>query len=94
MEAIGGSTYKVLLTLAEGVVSEDPDFYASLQMNLPKMTAIEGLFQQNSKKWADIVKNKDKQEFIGGMKTLRNKLEKSDPDFRKAYENMYRLFEK
>ncbi|MBI4268180.1 MAG: prephenate dehydrogenase/arogenate dehydrogenase family protein, partial [Chloroflexi bacterium] len=34
MSAIGGSTYKLLLTLAESVISEDADFYASLQMNL------------------------------------------------------------
>jgi prephenate dehydrogenase len=94
LETIGGSTFKLLLTLAEGVISEDPEFYASLQMSLPKMTAIEGLFQENSKKWADIVKNNDKPEFISGMKALQDRLEKSDPDFRKAYENMYRLFER
>ena len=93
MEAIGGSTYKVLLTLAEGVISEDPEFYASLQMNLPKMTEIEESFRKRSKIWADIVKNKDRQEFVKRMNALRNKLEKSDPDFRKAYENMYKLME-
>jgi len=93
MEAVSGSTYKVLLTLAEGVISEDPEFYASLQMNLPKMTEIEELFQRSAKTWADIVKNKDRQEFVKRMDTLRDKLEKSDPDFRRAYENMYKLLE-
>jgi prephenate dehydrogenase len=93
MAAIGGSTYKVLLTLAEGVISEDPESYASLQMNLPRMTEIEELFQRSSKTWADIVKNKDRQEFVNRMNTLRDRLEKSDPDFRKAYENMYKLLE-
>ncbi len=94
MGAIGGSTYKVLLTLAEGVISEDPEFYASLQMNLPRMTEIEEQFQRSSKTWADIVRNKDRQEFVRRMNTLKDKLEKADPDFRKAYENMYKLLER
>ena len=63
----------------------------ALQMHLPKLDEIEALFQQNSKIWADIVKNKDGQEFIRRMTTLKDRLKKSDPDFRKAYENMYKL---
>ncbi len=94
MEAIGGSTYKLLLTLAKGVIAEDPELYASLQMNLPKITEIERLFQKNSETWANIVKNKDRQEFMKRMTALKDKLEKSDPDFRKAYENMYKLLER
>ena len=93
MEAIGGSTYKVLLTLAKGVVSENPEFYASLQMNLPKITEIEELFQRNSKIWGDIIKNRDGKELVSRMNALRGRMEKSDPDFRKAYENMYQLLE-
>ena len=93
MEAIGGSTFKLLLTLAKGVISEDPEFYASLQMNLPKMTEMEELFQRSAKIWGDIVKNKDRQEFVKRMNALKDGLEKSDPDFRKAYKNMYRLLQ-
>ena len=58
--AIGGITYKVLLTLVESVISENPELYASLQMNLPDVTEIEELFQRKVKEWADLVKNKDK----------------------------------
>ena len=94
MEAIGGSTFKLLLTLAKGVISEDPEFYASLQMNLPKMTEMEELFQRSSKTWADIVKSRDRHEFIKRMNALKDRLEKSDPDFRKAYEKMYELLER
>ena len=93
MEAIGGSTYKVLLTLVGSVISEDPEFYASVQMNLPKMTEIEELFQRSSERWANIVRNKDRQEFVNRMNILKNRLEKGDLDFRKAYENMYKLAE-
>ncbi len=94
MEAVGGSTYKMLLTLAEGVISEDPEFYASLQMNLPKMTEIEDLFQMSVKTWADIVKNRDRREFVKRMSAIKDGMEKSDPDFGKAYENMYKLLAK
>ena len=89
--AIGGITYKVLLTLVESVISENPELYASLQMNLSKVTEIEELFQRKAKEWADLVKNRDRQKFIQQMKVLRNKLEKGNPDFGKAYENMYKL---
>ncbi|MBI4303169.1 MAG: prephenate dehydrogenase [Chloroflexi bacterium] len=94
MEAVSGSTYRLLLTLVKGVVSEDPELYASLQMNFPHMTEIEGLFLKSSKTWADIVKRQDKQEFVRRMKALKDRLEKTDPSFNTAYENMYRLLGK
>jgi len=93
MAAIGGSTFKVLLTLVGSVVSEDPEFYASLQMSLPNMTEIEKLFQRSSKAWADLVKVKNRQEFVKRMNALKNRLEKDYPDLGKAYENMYKLVE-
>jgi prephenate dehydrogenase len=80
METISGTTYKVLLTLAESVISEDPEFYASLQMSLPNMTEIEALFQKNSKTWAELVQNKDRQEFIKRMNILKNSFKKGNLD--------------
>ena len=91
MEAIGGITYKVLLTLVESVVSEDPELYASLQMNLPNVAEIEELFQRRAKEWTDLVKNKDRQQFVQRMKSLRSGFEEGAPDFGKAYENMYKI---
>ena len=91
MEAIGGITYKMLLTLVESVISEDPELYASLQMSLPGMTEIGKLFQSKGKVWADLVKSKDRQEFVKKMKALRSRLEEGNPDFGKAYENMYKF---
>lgn len=93
MGDIGGSTYKLLRTLAESVVSEDAEFYASLQMNLPGLPEMQELFQKNSATWANMVKNKDRSLFAEKMTALRNSLEKSDPDFHKAYENMYKLLD-
>ncbi|MCL0091254.1 prephenate dehydrogenase [Dehalococcoidales bacterium] len=92
-EAIDGITYKMLLTLVESVISEEPEFYASLQMNLPNITEIEELFQGRAKVWADLVKNKDRQNFVRQMVMLRNKLERVNPNFGKAYQNMYKIVE-
>ena len=93
MEAISGITYKVLLTLVESVISEDPGLYASLQMSLPNMAEIEKLFQKRVKTWAGLVKKKDRQEFVRRMSALRSRLEEVNPDFGKAYENMYKIVE-
>ncbi len=91
MRTIGGSTFKVLLTLVESVISEDAEFYASLQMNLPNMAHVEKLFQRSSKTWADLVDNKDRQKFVDRMKVLGDRLKKDDPDFGKGYEKMYKI---
>ncbi|MFC2065959.1 prephenate dehydrogenase [Chloroflexota bacterium] len=91
IESVGGITYKVLLTLVESVITEDPELYASLQMSLPGVTEIEKLFRKRAKEWADLVENRDGQEFAQRMATLRNRLEKAVPGFGKAYENMYKI---
>lgn len=93
MPQIGGITYKVLLSLVESVISEDPEFYASLQMHLPNLPEIQELFQKSAKTWAELVKHKDKPEFVRRMKALRIKLEQDNPDFGKAYDNMYKIAE-
>jgi prephenate dehydrogenase len=94
LEAVGGSSYKMLLTLVGSVLSEDPELYASLQMNLPNITESEELFQSDVNIWAELVKNKDRQEFIQRMSRLRNKLEESNPNFGKTYQNLYKIVEK
>ena len=94
MRAISGSTYKLLLTLVESVIAENPEFCASLQMNLPSVGKVNKLFQKRLAAWADLVENKDRRKFIRRMNTLRNRLEKDDPDLSRAYQNMYNLIEK
>lgn len=93
MADIAGGSYKLLLTLAESVVSEDAEFYASLQMNMPGAVKIEEMFQKNAQLWADIVKNKDQAVFADKMTALKNAMARSDPNFRKAYENMYKIMD-
>lgn len=93
MRAIGGSTFKLLLTLAEGVVSEEPEFYTSLQMHLPHAPKVERLFQERAKAWADLVANRDRERFLCNMNAMKHRLSQVDPEFGKAYENMYKLVE-
>ena len=92
-ETASSTTYKVLLTMIQSVLSEDPELYASLQMSLPGVTAFETLFQSKTREWAALVESKNRQEFIGRMKALKNKLQRVSPEFEKAYENMYRIVE-
>lgn len=93
MEAIGGITYKVLLTLVESVISEDPELYASLQMNLPGLPDFQERFQRSCREWAELVKQKDRQQFIHRMKAIRQKLEANNPDFGKSYDKLYKIVE-
>jgi len=93
METVGSTTYKVLLTLVESVLSEDPELYATLQMNLPRVTEFEKLFLTRAREWTNLVESKDRQEFVRRMKALKDRLEKVAPDFNKSYENMYRIVE-
>ena len=93
MGIASSTTYKVLMTMVESVLSEDPELYASLQMNLPRVAEFENLFQSRAREWADLVESKDRQEFIRRMQALKDKLEKVAPDYMKSYENMYRIVE-
>jgi prephenate dehydrogenase len=88
---ISGTSYRLLLTLAEGVVSEDPEFYSSLQMNLPGLAVIEKLFQSKAGEWAGLVSKGDRREFAKRMRELKAGFETKDPGFSSAYNNMYRL---
>ena len=87
----GGTSYRLLLTLVEAVVSEDPDFYSSLQMNLPGMAEIEEAFLAKARNWADIVKSSDANSFAQRMNDLKSRFAQEDPDFADAYGNAYRL---
>lgn len=92
-KAVGGSTYRVLTTLVESVVSEDPELYATLQMRLPYVQEMEALFQMHAAKWADIVSKQDKAGFAKNMTALKYKYASNNANFGQAYENMYKIME-
>lgn len=93
MERVSGITFKLLVTLTESVISENPELYASLQTNLPKLAEIERSFQDKVNTWADLVESKDRQEFARKMKSLKGRFNKINPDFSSAYEDMYKLID-
>lgn len=93
MKAIGGPTYRVLLTLAESVITEDPELYASIQMNLPGLPEMEELFKTTTETWSDIVKSGNRQQFIDKMNLLKEKLPEADPDFGRSYRDMYKILD-
>jgi len=93
MKAIGGPTYRVLLTLAESVITEDPELYASIQMNLPGLPEMEELFKKTTATWADIVKNRNRKQFVEKMDLLKEKLPEADPDFGRSYRDMYKILD-
>jgi prephenate dehydrogenase len=93
MEAAGSSTYRVLLTLIESVVSEDPQLYASIQMNLPGVKKFEGMFRDRAGEWADLVASGRREEFARRMAALKERLAEVAPDFERSYEDLYRMLE-
>ena len=93
LKAIGGTTYRVLLALVESVISEDPKLYAAIQMNIPDMVKVEASFQKKSREWAKLVSSGDREGFIEKMAAVSKKLEKANPDFGKAYRNIYKIVE-
>jgi len=86
---VSGTSYRLLLTLAEAVVSEDPDFYSTLQMSLPGMAKIEEIFLAKADSWLDLVRHGDRDNFVRRMSHLREQLRREDPDFDSSYKNMY-----
>jgi prephenate dehydrogenase len=90
---VAGASFKMLLTLAEAVASEETGFYASLQMRLPEIEKIEGLFLEKSREWLDVVRRKDRSAFADKMELVKRRLKEIDPDYAKSYEVMHRLLE-
>jgi prephenate dehydrogenase len=92
-KTVGGASYKMLLTLAEAVSSEEPKFYSNLHMSLPEMEKIEGLFLEKVEEWLNLVKNKDCNAFQAKMEQLKKRLKELDPDYERAYKDMYSLLD-
>jgi prephenate dehydrogenase len=90
---VAGTTYRMLFTLAEATALETPDLYANLQMNLPEMGKIEDQFIAKAQEWIDLVRKKNPLAIIERMEQLKAKLLKTDPDFAKSYEVMYKMLE-
>ncbi len=92
-KSVAGTTYRMLFTLAEATALETPDLFANLQMNLPNMGKIEDQFISKAQEWLDLIKQKDPKAIMNRMEQLKAKLLKTDSDFAKSYEVMYKMLE-
>ncbi|WNZ28814.1 MAG: prephenate dehydrogenase/arogenate dehydrogenase family protein [Candidatus Bathyarchaeota archaeon] len=92
-KTVGGATYKLLLTLAESVSSEEPYFYSNLHMSLPEMEQLETLFLDKVEEWLKLVKNKNCSGFSNKMEQVNKRLKELDPDYDRAYRAMYRILD-
>jgi prephenate dehydrogenase len=90
---VAGTTFRMLFTLAEATALENPDLFASLQLNLPEMQKIESLFIEKAKEWLKLIKQKDSAAVASKMEQLKGKLMKASDDYARSYEVMYKMLE-
>jgi len=90
---LAGTTYRMLVTLAESVAMETPDLYANVQTKLTDLDKIEELFIINAQQWLDLMKKKDSNALMKRIDQLRAKLEKTDSQYTKSYETMYKMLQ-
>lgn len=90
---VAGTTYRMLLTLAEATALETPDLFAALQTSLPELGQIEDLFIAKAEEWLSLVKQKDTLAMIKKLEQLKEKLVQVDGNYEKSYETMYKMLE-
>ncbi|MCL2686473.1 MAG: prephenate dehydrogenase/arogenate dehydrogenase family protein [Candidatus Bathyarchaeota archaeon] len=90
---LAGTTYRMLVTLAESVAMETPDLYANVQTKLANLDKMEERFITSAQQWLDLMKKKDSNALMERMNQLRTKLEKTDNQYTKSYETMYKMLQ-
>ena len=91
-KTISSSTYKVLLTLIAGALSDTPALSASLEMDVDT-NAVAEVFREKAAAWGELLANKDRTAFIRRLGEVKDGLHDQGFDFAKVYENMYRIVE-
>ena len=90
---VAGTTYRMLFTLAEVAAVENPELFASLQLNLPELEKIESSLIKKAHTWLDLIKQKDQAAITRKMEQLKVKLMKTSRDYERSYEIMYKMLE-
>jgi len=90
---VAGTTYRMLLTLAEVTALENPELFASLQLSLPELEKIESSFIEKAHEWLNLIKQKDSAAITSKMEQLKAKLLKTSRDYARSYEIMYKMLE-
>jgi len=90
---VAGTTYRLLLTLAEVTALESPDLFNGLHLNLPQLRKIERLFMEKAEEWLKLIRQKDSAVIARKMEQLKAKLMKASEDYARSYEIMYKMLE-
>jgi prephenate dehydrogenase len=90
---VAGTTYRMLFTLAEVATSENPELFASLQLNLPELQKIEKAFIEKAYEMLDLIRQKDRVTITRKMEQLKTKLAKTSPAYEQSYKIMYKMLE-
>jgi prephenate dehydrogenase len=92
LKKLGGTTFALQLILSEGVMSEDPSLYASIQINNKFTAQILERFLSNAETLKRHITERDSKSFLQFYADARTSLVK-DGDFAKSYEKMYKVLE-
>jgi prephenate dehydrogenase len=88
---VAGTTYKMLLTMAQAVASEDAGFYSALQMSLPGLAGLEKTFIEKAAEWQDMVHKGRASDLARRMAGLKEHFAALDEaGLAQAYRNMYK----
>jgi prephenate dehydrogenase len=90
---VAGTTYRLLLTLAEVTAQENPELFANLQLRLPELEKIEDSFIEKAREWLNLIKQQDLLAITRRMEQLNNRLMKASRDYARSYEVMYKMLE-
>jgi prephenate dehydrogenase len=92
LKKLGGTTFALQLVISEGVLSEDPSLYASIQMDNEFTAQVLERFLLNVETLKRHVTEKNSKGFLQFYADARTSLMK-DSDFGNAYEKMYKALE-
>ena len=92
LKKLGGTTFTLQLVLSEGVMTEDPGLYASIQMSNAYVVQYLEKFLSNAENLEEQVIRKDVKGFSKFYMGVRRALSK-DRDFSKSYKRMYKALE-
>jgi len=92
LKKLGGTTFTLQSIISEGVMTEDPELYASIQMSNKYTVRYLEKFISRAETLEEYVARKDSKNFFQFYRNIRGSLSK-DEQFSRAYERMYKALE-
>lgn len=89
LKQLGGTTFTLQLALSEGIMTENPMLYATIQIDNKHALSYLEKFMSKANALKELIRKSDFDGFIEFYEETRNLISK-DKDFSKAYEKIYR----